>query len=386
LAQIGIATLACVGFSLLLGQGGLLSFGHALYFGAGAYGVAWCWTWLQSQGWANGLSLMGMPLLGGVGATLLASVIGLGLARYTGVGFAMLTLALGELAWALAQTGHDLFGGEAGLSLNRTALLPGLGLNFGSAFQMTVLVCGYTAWGLLTSAWLMRTPFGLALNAVRDQSTRAQSLGLAPKTVRYRALAVSAFYCGVAGGLYALFFEHVSNEVLGAHRSSFFMLFSILGGVRFWAGPILGGVFMVLAMGWLSHFTPAWMLYVGLLFTGVVLWTPQGLAGWMLAQPYRLEQMGAKRYLLKGLAQGAAVLCAVSGAVALIEMTYQWQERSLLGDEWPVWGFTLNTASPVHWLVAAAVFGWGLGVLHLLQRAKVPTDLPGVADPAETSR
>ena len=368
LAQSGIAVLACAGFSLLLGQGGLLSFGHALYFGAGAYSVAWAWPWLQAQGWGTATSLMGMPLVGGVGAIALALVLGLGLARYTGVGFAMLTLALGELAWALAQTGSGVFGGEAGVSINRTAFNLGLGLNFASSFQMGVLVCVYTAVGLLGLAWLRRTPFGLALNAVRDQPMRAQSLGLAPQALRYRALLVSAGYCGLAGGLYALNFEHVSTEVFSAQRSGLFMLFSLLGGVRYLAGPLVGGVLMVLAMGWLSHFTPAWMLYVGFLFTGVVLWTPQGLAGWLAEQPQRILHLGLNRYVRQSLTLWAAMLCALLGAIALIEMTYRWQERSLMGAEWHFGGLTLNTALPGHWLLAAGVLGLGMFALRKAHR------------------
>lgn len=374
LAQSGIAILACAGFSLLLGQGGLLSFGHALYFGAGAYGVAWCWPELQANGWGSAVSLMAMPLLGGFGALLLALMVGRGLARYTGVGFAMLTLALGELVWAIAQSGSGWFGGEAGLSLNRTALAPSLELNFASSFQVTVLVCVYAAMGLLGMAGLRQTPFGLALNAVRDQSTRAQSLGLSPTALRYRALAVSAFYCGVAGGLYALVFEHVSSEVLSAQRSGLIMLFSLLGGVRYFLGPLVGGILMVLAMGWLSHFTPAWMMYVGLLFTGVVLWMPQGLAGWMADQPNRFRRLGASQYLRQLLKKGGAASATWVGAVALIEMMYRWQERSLLGSERQLGWLTLNSASLVHWLLATALLSLGCLASHRVWRQKTNAD------------
>ena len=331
LAQSGIAILCCAGFALLLGQGGLLSFGHALYFGAGAFGVAWVWPWLQAQGWGHAAALVLMPLVGGLVALALALLLGVWLARLSGAGFAMLTLALAELAWALAQTWPTLFGGEAGLSLDRTALA-WAGPRFASSFQITLLISAYTALGLGFAAWLGLTPFALALNAVRDNAARAQSLGLAPQALRYRALAFSALLCGVAGGLFALFYEHVSTEVLGAQRSGMLMLFAIVGGVRHRSGPVLGGLLMVLAMSWLSHFTAAWMLYVGALFCCVVLWAPQGLAAWWAGQAQRCQQAGWRTYARETLARLGAGLLVFLGAAALVEMAYRGQERALLGS------------------------------------------------------
>lgn len=363
LAQTGIAILCCAGFALLLGQGGLLSFGHALYFGAGAYAVAWLWPGLQAQGWAHVWVLMGLPLLAGLFAALLGGLLGIFLGRHSGAAFAMLTLALGELAWAAAQAGAGLFGGEAGVSLNRTALPSGVGWTFASSFQITVLVSAYTALGLLTQAWLRGTPFGLGLNAVRDHAARAQSLGLSSHRLRALVLAASAGFCGLAGGLFALNFEHVSSEVFSAQRSGLIMLFAILGGVRHGWGTVLGGVLMVAFMGWLSHLTPAWMIYVGLLFTGVVLWAPQGLVGSLARQRQLWRQWTWLEYGRRLLAWLAASALALGGAVVWIEMAYRWQERALLGDALRVLGMVLNLQTPAHWVLpglSLALGGWAL--------------------------
>lgn len=364
LAQSGIAILCCAGFALLLGQGGLLSFGHALYFGAGAFGVAWLWPWLQAQSLGHAAALVLMPLAGGLVALALALVLGGWLARQTGAGFAMLTLALAELAWAMAQTWPTLFGGEAGLSLDRTALA-WAGPRFASSFQITVLVSAYTALGLGFAAWLGLTPFALALNAVRDHAARAQSLGLAPEALRYRALAFSALLCGVAGGLYALFYEHVSTEVLSAQRSGMLMLFAIVGGVRHRSGPVLGGVLMVLAMSWLSHFTAAWMLYVGALFCCVVLWAPQGLAAWLADQAQRCQQGGWRPYACETLVRLGAGLLTFSGAAAMVELAYRGQERALVGSAAtePLWVWALAACC-----LCAGLWGCGVWGTRVPQR------------------
>ena len=366
LAQMGIAVIACLSFNLLLGQGGMLSFGHAVYSGMGAF-LAMHTLNRVSAGWPLPVSLI--PLMGGLGSLLLALLLGWVTTRKSGTTFAMITFGMGELVWALALVLPGWFGGEAGVSGNRMAGSMVFGISLGPQRQLNVLIAVYT----LVCTWLMfaftQTPLGRMLNAVRDNAERVAFVGYNPHRVRYLAFVISSFFAGVAGGLAALNFELVTADVLSAQRSGAYLLFTVLGGTGYFVGPIIGAVLMVLSFVLLSSFTKAWLLYVGLMFVGMVMLAPGGVAALVLAQVRVLRQISAWRAL--GAAYLAVLLAAgvaLAGLVALVEMLYHLQQLAALGHVLPFGRIRLDVQQPGPWIGAGLMLLLGLGCLTVSRR------------------
>jgi branched-chain amino acid transport system permease protein len=357
LSQIGVAIIACLSFNLLLGQGGMLSFGHAVYSGAGGFAAIHVLRHI-AMGLPVPVSLV--PLLGGLCAALVALVLGWVSTRRAGTAFAMITFGMGELVWAGALMFPALFGGEAGLSANRVVGAPLWGLSWGPQIQVTYLIAAYTWICTLMMYAFTRTPLGRLLNAARDQPERVAFTGHQPQTVRYLAFVMAAFFAGVAGGLAALNFELVSADAFSAYRSGAYLIFSVLGGTGYFFGPILGGILMVLAFVLLSDFSRAWLLYLGLAFVAVVAYAPGGLAAWIVAL-WQRGRLGPLRPLLwQLLVRLVTALPILLGTMALIEMLYHRQLDAVLGPRLMFLGLSLNTADPRHWLGSIAMVGLGL--------------------------
>ena len=356
LSQIGVAIIGCLAFNLLLGQGGMLSFGHAVYAGLGAFCAIHTLRLVNAGAWWVPVSLV--PLMGGLAGLGLAALLGYATTRKAGTPFAMITLGVGELVWAVALMFPAVFGGEGGISANRVVREPVLGITFGPPLELYYLIALYT---LLCTALLFaftRTPLGRMLNAVRENPDRAACLGYDPRLVRYLAFVVSGFFMGVSGGLAALNFEIVTTEVLGASRSGAYLLFTFVGGTMVFYGPIIGAVLMVLALVLFSTFTQAWLLYLGLLFMAMVMFAPGGVAGLLQGWGAGLgaclragpDAAAARRRLAARLALGAPLLAAALGSTALVEMTYHRQLNAALGPQMQWLGLTLDTTRAWHWL------------------------------------
>jgi branched-chain amino acid transport system permease protein len=275
----------------------------------------------------------------------------------------MITLGLGELVAAAALMFPLLFGGEAGISANRVLGPAWFGLSFGPQIEVYYLGALYA----LVCAALLRgfhfTPLGRMLNAVRDNAERAAFVGYDPHAVRFLAFLGAGFFAGIAGGLAALHFEIASAEVLGAQRSASWLLFTFLGGAGYFLGPVLGAALWVISSALLSEWTPAWPLYLGLLFLFMVMRAPQGLAG-LIAQGWALVRGRSPALWLPGaLARAGAGALALLGGCALVELLYRLELEAVIGGEFRYFGLRLDSASPASWLGAAAVLlaGWGWG-------------------------
>lgn len=362
LSQMGIAIIVCLSYNLLLGQGGLVSFGHAVYSGMGAY-LAIHTLNRVSGGWPLPVSLI--PLAGGLGSVLLALLLGWVSTRRAGTAFAMITFGVGELIWASALVLPGFFGGEGGLSGNRVAGGAPLGLTFGPQIQLYYLIAAYTLVCTALMYALTQTPLGRLLNAVRDNPERVAFIGYNPQWVRYVVFVMSAFFAGIAGGLSALHYEMVSADVLSAHRSGLLLLFTFVGGSTLFVGPILGAVLMVLALGVLPGLTPAWLLYLGTLFVVVVMLAPGGLAALML-RAWQSAGQGGWRVLWPWLlALLVSFLIAITPVLAGVEMFYRLQQIDILGPHLVFLGLSLDVLSPLSWLAAAAVGALGGGLCWL---------------------
>ncbi len=372
LSQAGIAIIACLAYNMLFGQGGMLSFGHAVYAGAGAYLAIHALRWMAAGAPAYpAWSVAFVPLIGGVGAMALAAVLGYANTRKAGTTFAMITLGLAELAAAAVLMAPSVFGGEAGIAGDRGARAMG-GFSFAAPTHLAALIAIYCA--LCTAAMyaFTRTPLGRLLNAVRDNAERVEFVGYSARTVRYLVFVVSAFFMGIAGGLTALHAEIVTTEVLGAARSGAYLLFVVLGGAAYFAGPIVGALLMVFSLGWLSQWTPAWLLYLGLAFVAMMMWAPGGLSA-VLLDHWRVLHRGRWRLLaLRWCALVVAAGVTMLGLAALVELLYHHQMRSTLGPSLRFLGADLDGQSPGVWLAAGTVGLLGLGLLVPAWRLLAP--------------
>ncbi|MEN9904651.1 MAG: hypothetical protein RLZZ555_1216 [Pseudomonadota bacterium] len=370
LTQVAIAALACLSYNLLFGQGGMLSFGHAVYTGIGCYAGVHALRVAASGSLPLPVSLV--PLAAGLAGIALALPLGWASTRKSGTPFAMITLGLGELVAAAALMFPALFGGEAGVSANRVIGPPVWGISFGPQIEVYYLCAAYALGGAALLRAFSATPLGRLLNAVRDNAERAAFIGYDPHAVRFLAFLVSAFLAGVAGGLAALHFEIASPEALGAHRSASWLLFTFLGGSAcFLLGPVLGALLLVFSTVLLSEWTPAWQLYLGLCFLFMVMRAPQGLAGLLLQAVERFRAVPLSSRLPAALARTAAVLLALLGAGALVELVYQLQLHSVSGGRLVYLGLQLDTGSAADWLLAAVSLLAGLVLQRRLRSREI---------------
>jgi len=366
LAQMGIAIIACLSYNMLLGQGGMLSFGHAVYTGLGAFVAIHALNAISAGQTSIPVSLL--PLVGGLAGMGFAVLLGYVTTKKSGTPFAMITLGVAELVFAMSLMFSDFFGGEAGISGNRVAGTHVWGITFGPQIQIYYLIAFYTFVCVALMYAFTQTPLGRILNAVRDNPERVEFIGYNTQRVRYFAFILAGFFAGISGGLGALNFEIVTAEVVGTGRSGAYLLFTFLGGATFFFGPIIGGILMVLAFVLLSEFTKAWLLYLGLLFLFMVMYAPGGIAS-LIMMNLRVASFGKLRQIwvsYVGLLITALVI--LIGAAAMVEMVYHLQLNSALGDTLTFMGVPLNAKSLDCWLGAGFVMLTGLGLFELARR------------------
>ena len=366
LAQMGIAIIACLSYNMLLGQGGMLSFGHAVYTGLGAYMAIHALNLASGGKLAIPVSLI--PVVGGVAGLFFAVLLGYVTTKKAGTPFAMITLGMAELVFAMSLMFSEFFGGEAGISSNRVMGQPFFGISFGPPIQVYYLIAIYTFVCVALMFAFTRTPLGRMLNAVRDNPERVEFVGYNTQRVRYMAFIISGFFAGVAGGLGAILFEIVTAEVVGAARSGAYLLFTFLGGATFFFGPIIGAVLMVLAFVLLSEFTKAWLLYLGLIFLFMVMFAPGGVAS-LIMMNLRVAAFGMLRKLwVSYLGLAFCALIILLGAGAMIEMVYHLQLNVALGNNLKFVGIPLDAKGINSWFGAGFVLVTGLGLFELMRR------------------
>jgi len=310
-----------------------------------------------------------LPLVGGLAGAFFGVLFGYVTTKKSGTPFAMITLGIGELVFAMSLMFPDFFGGEGGISTNRTAGKPLLGfITYGPQIQVYYLVAG---WLFICTAAMYaytHTPLGRIANAVRDNPERVEFVGYDTQKVRYLAFIIAAFFAGISGGLAALNFEIVTSEVVGGARSGVYLLFTFLGGATFFFGPIIGAILMVLAFVLLSELTKAWLLYLGLVFLFMVMYAPGGIAS-LIIMNLRVAAFGRLRDLwVSYLALAMTALIMLLGAAAMIEMVYHLQLNAALGPELRFLGATLDARGVNSWFGAAFVMLTGLGLFELSRR------------------
>jgi branched-chain amino acid transport system permease protein len=363
---MGIAIIVCLSYNMLLGQGGMLSFGHAVYSGMGAFLAIHTLNLVAKGSLPLPVSLV--PLVGGVSSALFAVLFGYVTTKKAATPFAMITLGIGELVWASALMFPEFFGGEGGISANRVTGPKPLGITFGPQIQLYYLIAVYTFVCTALMFAFTRTPLGRIINAVRDNPERVEFVGYDTQKVRYIVFILSAFFAGIAGGLSALNFEIVTSEVVSGPRSGAYLLFTFLGGATFFFGPIIGGILMVLAGVLLSELTKAWLLYLGLVFLFMVMYAPGGIAS-LIMMNLRVASFGRlKEIWVSYLALAFTALVALAGAGAMIEMVYHLKLNAALGPQLRYMGATLDAHSPDSWFGALFVMATGVAMFEFARR------------------
>ena len=370
LTQMGYLTIICLSYNILLGQGGMLSFGHAVYTGLGSFIAVHAMN-LATKGQVP-LPLVVIPLVGGLSGLFFAALFGYVTTKKSGTTFAMITLGIGELVAAMSLMFPGFFGGEGGVTTNRVYGTPLFGLTFGSQIQVYYLIATYCFISTALMFALTRTPLGRMLNAVRDNPERVEFIGYNTQRVRYIGFIIAGFFAGIGGALASINFEIVNaSDGLSAVRSGGYLLFTFLGGATFFFGPMIGAVLLVLASVLLSEVTKAWLLYLGLVFLFMVMYAPGGIAS-LVMMNLRVAKFGRFRPLLRPYAGLlVAVALVVAGASAIIEMIYHIQLNAGADSKFRFLGVPLDTESVVSWVAPLIVLGVGLGLLEWVRRGFV---------------
>ena len=381
--QMLIAALFACAFNLLCGRAGMLSFGHAAYFGVGAFATVHAMNALGGQGL---LPTPLLPLAGGAMGLAVGLVAGWFSTQRSGTYFAMITLAIAELIHALAPHLKGLFGGEAGVSSMRAAAW---GLSFGPTSQVYWLTL---VWVLLCLALLYaftQTPLGRLALGLRENSHRLAFLGYDVHRVGVLMFAISAMFSGVAGGLQVISNESANYVLLDSHLSAAVVLNTFIGGVHAFLGPAVGAALMTFFGYAVSDLTQSWLLYQGILFVLVMMYMPDGLVGLWSRWPSWKERWGLGRLLGVSVAVLLLAGLAALSTVVLVELLQRWFSQDhqamvqaaggvspaivLLGREW--WPQHLGTwLLPALGLALAGGGGWALRQrLQALNESSEPT-------------
>ena len=370
LSQMGYAIIICLSYNILLGQGGMLSFGHAVYTGLGSFIAIHAMN--RAADGALPIPVWLIPIVGGLAGMFFAALLGWVTTKKSGTTFAMITLGIGELVASMALMLPGFFGGEGGITTDRVYGSPLFGFDFGPGIQVYYLIAVYCFICTALMFAFTATPLGRMLNAVRDNPERVAFVGYNTQRVRYMGFIIAGFFAGVGGGLAAINFEIVTAmDSVSIIRSGTYLLFTFLGGATFFFGPVIGGVLMVIATVFLSEITKAWMLYLGLVFLFMVMYAPGGIAS-LIMMNLRLAKYGKLGGIFGAyLALLGTGVAMVIGFAAMVEMLYHLQLNSALTSELRFMGTTLNVHAVESWLGSALIFLTGLGLFELVRRQYV---------------
>lgn len=358
--QMLIAALFASAYGLLAGRAGMLSFGHAAYFGVGAFATV---HGMNALGGTGLLPTPLMPLVGAGAGLAFGVVAGWFATQRSGTAFAMITLAIAELLHSLAPQLKGLFGGESGISTMR---MPAWGLDFGSTTQVYYLTLVWVLISLLLLHFHTRTPAGRLTLGLRENSHRLRFLGYDVHRLSVSAFAISGLFSGLAGALQVLANEAANYVVFDPAVSASVVLNSYIGGVGVFLGPALGAALMSFFGYAVSDTTQAWLLYQGVLFVLVMMFMPQGLVGLGGLAVSRVRRLGAARALPLLLAWLVAALLLAAGAVFLVELlqrlcSQDYRTLAAQAQGWP----PVNLLDATWDVTSLATWAWPLGLMAL---------------------
>jgi branched-chain amino acid transport system permease protein len=367
LSQMGMMSILALSYNMLLGQAGLFSLCHATFFGIGGYATV---HFLTMAGHGDlPLPIEIIPLLSGLSGLGLAIVFGYMATKQRATAFAMITLGIGELMTTAALSFHHFFGGEGGVNTNRMIDHSLFGLKYASGIQVYYLILAWTLLAALAMFFLTQTPLGRMANATRDNFERAQFMGYDPRIVRFLQFALSGFFAGIGGGLYAITYEIVTFDALAAPLSANALLMAYIGGTSVFGGPILGAVLITLLQSGVSLLSNSWLVYVGVLFISMVIFAPGGIMGLVMAHGpiARAGQLGRLavpyvRVIVPG-------LLMVLGFVGLVELTSFLTIGAAQGKTLVLFGHKIDVHAALPWSVASVGLLGGIAWLRTEARS-----------------
>jgi branched-chain amino acid transport system permease protein len=366
LSQMGMMSILALSYNMLLGQAGLFSFCHATFFGIGGYATI---HFLNLDGAGSlPLPMELIPLLSGLSGLGLAIVFGYMATKQRATAFAMITLGIGELMVTAALMFQHFFGGEGGVNTNRMINRSLFGLKYAHGIEVYYLILAWTLLATLAMLFLTKTPLGRMANASRDNFERVQFVGYDPRMVRFFQFALSGFFAGIGGGLYAITYEIVTFDALAAPLSANALLMAYIGGSASFGGPILGAVLITLLQSGVSLLSNSWLVYVGVLFITMVIFAPGGIMGLLMAHGpiARAGQLGRlavpyARVVVPG-------ILMVFGFVGLVELTSFLTIGAAQGKSLVLFGNKIEVHATLPWLVAT--LGLLVGIFWLRREAQ----------------
>lgn len=361
MGQMGVAVIFALAYNMLLGQGGMLSFGHAIYFGLAGYFTIHYMNLIGAEELPY-FPISLLPLFAGFVGLFFGILVGYVSTRRAGTTFAMISLGFGEMMTALTLIFVSFFNGEEGIQSDRMVGPEPLGITFGPDIQVFYLIVAWAFVAAIGMYLLTKTPFGRMCNAVRDNPERAQFVGYNTQRVRWLAFSLSAFFSGIAGGLHAINFEHVGFETVGAAQSGFVLFMVFIGGASHFLGPILGAILVTILTGTLGDVTEAWPLYLGAFFIIMVMYAPGGLAGLIMfhEQIWKVDTRLLRRLILPYLAGVGSLLLAGVGVIGLIEVVYFLSHKLTGETQTNLFGIQVELTSLWPWTILIALAAAGI--------------------------
>lgn len=357
LCLMGIMIIFALSYNMLLGQSGMLSFGHAVYYGLAAFATAHIMNWAIKSGAPIPLPLI--PLVGAATGLIFGIIFGSVSTKRAGTAFAMISLGLAELVYSSSLILRSFFGGEEGISADRTKLLRFFGYNFGPQVQVYYLIAAWCLLCVILMYAITRTPLGRMCNAVRENPERVEFVGYNPQFVRFLAFSLAGMFAGVAGSLAAINIELAQASFVGAAQSGAVLLAAYIGGVAFFVGPILGAILVTYLSLTLSDFSEIWVLYFGILFIVIIMFAPYGLSGLLMMHAQFWRGPFGSRVARLGKLFGAYIVAAIpalimiAGAILLIEMIHHVAQKGAEGANMHFLRrqyLTVNTHSMLPWI------------------------------------
>ncbi|EKS35686.1 branched-chain amino acid ABC transporter permease [Afipia clevelandensis] len=360
---IGISIIFALSYNILLGQTGMLSFGHAVYYGLGGFLAIHAINIIGGNKWPIPLPLI--PLIGGLTGLVFAILLGWVSTQRSGTAFAMISLGVAELVASSALILRTFFGGEGGVSANRTKLFRLFDWSFGPQIQIYYLVAAWTLLCMIAMYALTRTPWGRMCNAVRDNPERVQFVGYDPHVVRYIAFCFAGFFAGIAGALAAINFEIANSAYLGAVQSGTVLFSTYIGGVGFFIGPVVGAIFVTFLSLGLSDLTSVWQLYFGLFFILVVAFAPGGITGLLMMHRPLIRGGTLGKVIPSYLVAIVPTLALLIGLVLAIESIVHHTMHSTEDPNIKAFGIPFNASSPITWATSLILIVGGFFVARM---------------------
>ena len=358
MSVMGVMIIFALSYNMLLGQTGLLSFGHAVYYGLAGFVVVHAMNMIIRQ--KLNIPLPFVPMIGGFAGLFFGIIFGSLSTRRAGTVFSMISLGLAELVAASSLILRGFFGGEEGVTTNRTKFPAFFGYKFGPQIEVYYLIAFWCFVSVLAMYCITRTPFGRMCNAVRENPERAEFVGYSTQRIRFIAFCLSAFFAGIAGALAAINFEIMNAQSVGAIQSGNVLLMTFVGGTGHFFGPILGAIIVTVLQISLSDITGAWMLYFGLMFIFVVMYSPGGLAGWLMLHQPLLKAGRLGRLLPSYGLMLIPALCLMAGVIFTIEVAHHGLVKAGDGPMAHVLKLSIDTTKFYGWLIGPALIAVGV--------------------------